>query len=109
MQSDMRQKDLFPEVIVVPSTQPPAASSSVPEHDDLPAEELEKAPGAFKIIGEAAKFLDVPQHVLRFWEARFSQIRPLKRSGGRRYYRQEDMEVLSTIKNLLYKQGYTIK
>jgi DNA-binding transcriptional MerR regulator len=68
-----------------------------------------KAPGAFKTISEAAGFLGVPQHVLRFWESRFSQIKPLKMRGGRRYYRPEDMEVLSTIQHLLYKQGYTIK
>lgn len=68
-----------------------------------------KAPGAFKTISEAAGLLGVPQHVLRFWESRFSQIKPLKMRGGRRYYRPEDMEVLSTVKHLLYKQGYTIK
>jgi DNA-binding transcriptional MerR regulator len=68
-----------------------------------------KAPGAFKTISEVAGFLGVPQHVLRFWESRFSQIKPIKSRGGRRYYRQEDIEVLSTIKHLLYKQGYTIK
>ena len=69
----------------------------------------EKNPDAFKTISEAAKSLDVPQHVLRFWESRFAQIKPLKMAGGRRYYRPDDMEILSTIKNLLYKQGYTIK
>ena len=72
-------------------------------------EELEKAPGAFKTISETAKILDVPQHVLRFWESRFPQIKPLKLNGGRRYYRPEDIEILTTIKHLLYKQGYTIK
>lgn len=69
----------------------------------------EKEPTAFKTISEASALLSVPQHVLRFWESRFSQIKPLKRSGGRRYYRPEDMEILSTIKQLLYKQGYTIE
>lgn len=69
----------------------------------------EKSPHAFRTISEAATLLDVPQHVLRFWESRFPQIKPLKRSGGRRYYRPEDMDILTTIKNLLYKQGYTIK
>lgn len=71
--------------------------------------EDEKADTAFKNISEAASLLDVPQHVLRFWESRFSQIKPLKLRGGRRYYRPEDIEILSSIKNLLYKQGYTIK
>ncbi len=69
----------------------------------------EKSPSAFKTISEAADILGVPQHVLRFWEGRFPQIKPLKLRGGRRYYRPEDMEVLLTVKNLLYKQGYTIK
>ncbi|MFW0777655.1 MAG: MerR family transcriptional regulator [Rickettsiales bacterium] len=68
-----------------------------------------KAPNAFKTISEVATFLNVPQHVLRFWESKFSQIKPLKLRGGRRYYRPEDIETLSTIKTLLYKQGYTIK
>lgn len=68
----------------------------------------EKAPNAFKTISEVADFLGLPQHVLRFWESRFSQIKPLKMRGGRRYYRPDDIEVLSTIKHLLYKQGYTI-
>jgi DNA-binding transcriptional MerR regulator len=80
-------------------------------HDQDLAEELdaEKAPSAFKTISEAAAFLEVPQHVLRFWESRFPQIKPLKLRGGRRYYRPEDIDILSTIKNLLYKQGYTIE
>jgi len=79
-------------------------------HDAGPVIETEgKAPGAFKTISEAAGLLGVPQHVLRFWESRFAQIKPLKMRGGRRYYRPEDMEILSTIKHLLYKQGYTIK
>ncbi len=69
----------------------------------------DKAPGAFKTISEVANSLSVPQHVLRFWESRFAQIKPLKLRGGRRYYRPEDIEVLTTIKSLLYKQGYTIK
>ncbi len=68
-----------------------------------------KADTAFKTISEAAAILDVPQHVLRFWESRFSQIKPLKMGGGRRYYRPEDIDILSKIHNLLYKQGYTIK
>lgn len=73
----------------------------------LPAEE-EKAPNAFKTISEVADTLDVPQHVLRFWESRFPQIKPLKLRGGRRYYRPEDIDTLAIIKTLLYQQGYTI-
>lgn len=70
---------------------------------------LQKSATAFKTISEAADMLNVPQHVLRFWESRFSQIKPLKMGGGRRYYRPEDIDILSKIQNLLYKQGYTIK
>lgn len=69
----------------------------------------EKAPNALRTISEAAEMLDVPQHVLRFWETKFSQIKPLKRNGGRRFYRPQDLEVLQQIKHLLYAQGYTIK
>jgi DNA-binding transcriptional MerR regulator len=68
-----------------------------------------KSAGAFRTISEVASDLEVPQHVLRFWETRFSQIRPLKRAGGRRYYRPEDVELLRRIRALLYQQGYTIK
>lgn len=70
---------------------------------------MDKAPDAFRTISEVAEDLDLPQHVLRFWETRFSQIRPLKRGGGRRYYRPEDVELLRGIRQLLYGQGYTIK
>lgn len=70
---------------------------------------LEKSPEAFRTISEAAEELGVEQHVLRFWETKFTQIKPLKRRGGRRYYRPEDMEVLHRIRHLLYKQGFTIK
>lgn len=76
--------------------------------DTLPSHDDEKAPEAFKTISEVASLLNVPQHVLRFWESRFSQVRPLKLRGGRRYYRPEDIDVLSSIHHLLYKQGYTI-
>ena len=69
----------------------------------------EKSPSALRTISEAADMLDVPQHVLRFWETKFAQIKPLKRNGGRRFYRPEDIAVLQQIKHLLYKQGYTIK
>lgn len=68
-----------------------------------------KSEGAFRTISEVAEELDVPQHVLRFWESRFSQIRPLKRGGNRRYYRPEDVDLLYRIRDLLYKEGYTIK
>lgn len=68
-----------------------------------------KAAGAFRTISEVAADLNVPQHVLRFWETRFAQIRPLKRAGGRRYYRPEDVELLRRIRELLYNNGYTIK
>ena len=70
---------------------------------------MDKAPDAFRIISEVADELDVPQHVLRFWETRFTQIRPLKRGGGRRYYRPEDVALLRLIRELLYDEGYTIK
>ena len=68
-----------------------------------------KSAGAFRTISEVAAALDVPQHVLRFWESKFSQVRPLKRGGGRRYYRPEDIELLRAIRGLLYDDGYTIK
>ncbi len=68
-----------------------------------------KSASAFRTISEVADFLDVQQHVLRFWETKFSQVRPLKRGGGRRYYRPEDVELLSTIHHLLETEGYTIK
>jgi DNA-binding transcriptional MerR regulator len=70
---------------------------------------LDKAPDAFRTISEVADDLDVPQHVLRFWETRFKEIKPLKRAGGRRYYRPEDVELLRGIRQLLYGQGYTIR
>src|SRR5690348_7807462 len=70
---------------------------------------MEKSPDAFRTISEAADELDLPQHVLRFWETRFSTIKPLKRGGGRRYYRPEDVLLLKGIRHLLYDQGFTIK
>ncbi len=69
----------------------------------------EKSPTALKTIGEAAEILNVPQHVLRFWETKFPQIKPLKRNGGRRFYRPQDIEALLLIRHLLYQQGYTIE
>ena len=70
---------------------------------------MEKSPEAFRTISEAAEELSLPQHVLRFWETRFSSIKPLKRGGGRRYYRPEDVQLLKGIRHLLYDQGFTIK
>jgi DNA-binding transcriptional MerR regulator len=70
---------------------------------------LDKAPDAFRTISEVAEDLDIPQHVLRFWETRFSQIKPMKRSGGRRYYRPDDVDLLRGIRRLLYGEGYTIR
>ena len=69
----------------------------------------EKAPEAFRTISEVADDLDVPQHVLRFWESRFREIRPMKRGGGRRYYRPDDVDLLRGIRHLLYGEGYTIR
>lgn len=68
-----------------------------------------KSPDAFRTISEVAEDLDIPQHVLRFWETRFPQIKPLKRGGGRRYYRPDDVALLKGIRRLLYGEGYTIK
>ena len=70
---------------------------------------VQKAPGAYQTISEVSVQLDVPAHVLRFWESKFSVLKPLKRSGGRRYYRTEDIQLLKSIKSLLYDEGYTIK
>lgn len=70
---------------------------------------MDKSPDAFRTISEVADDLDLPQHVLRFWETRFTQIKPMKRGGGRRYYRPDDVELLKGIRTLLYDQGYTIK
>jgi len=70
---------------------------------------LDKAPDAFRTISEVAEDLDIPQHVLRFWETRFTQIKPMKRSGGRRYYRPDDVDLLKGIRRLLYGEGYTIR
>ena len=68
-----------------------------------------KSADAFRTISEVSDELEVPQHVLRFWETKFSQVRPLKRGGGRRYYRPNDIELLRRIRDLLYREGYTIK
>jgi DNA-binding transcriptional MerR regulator len=70
---------------------------------------MNKSPDAFRTISEVADDLDLPQHVLRFWETRFREIKPLKRGGGRRYYRPDDIDLLRGIKHLLYEEGYTIR
>lgn len=84
-------------------------SFPVSNDDDKRSKPTEKSPNALRTISEAADLIDVPQHVLRFWETKFSQIKPLKRNGGRRFYRPADIDVLQQIKFLLYRQGYTIK
>jgi len=73
------------------------------------ARTVTKSPTAYRTISEVSEELNVPQHVLRFWETRFGQVRPLKRGGGRRYYRPEDVGLLRRIQKLLYQEGYTIK
>ena len=70
---------------------------------------MDRAADAFRTISEVAEDLDLPQHVLRFWETRFTQIKPMKRGGGRRYYRPDDIELLRAIRHLLYGEGYTIR
>jgi len=70
---------------------------------------VDKSPEAFRTISEVAVDLDVPQHVLRFWETKFAHVKPLKRAGGRRYYRPEDLDLLRGIRSLLYRDGLTIK
>ena len=82
---------------------PPSGTLPPPPHRPR------KAPSAFRTISEVADDLHIPQHVLRFWETKFPQLKPLKRGGGRRYYRPEDIALLRRISDLLYTQGYTIK
>jgi DNA-binding transcriptional MerR regulator len=79
------------------------------DHADAARTRARKAPTAFRTISEVAEDLHIPQHVLRFWETKFPQLKPLKRGGGRRYYRPEDIALLRRISDLLYTQGYTIK
>jgi DNA-binding transcriptional MerR regulator len=83
--------------------------STVAAGDDQLGARAEKSASAFRTISEVSETIDVPQHVLRFWETKFPQIRPMKRGGGRRYYRPEDVELLRRIRSLLYNEGYTIK
>ena len=81
----------------------------LPDDSEPPRLRAKKAPTAFRTISEVADELHIPQHVLRFWETKFPQIKPLKRGGGRRYYRPDDIQLLRRISDLLYIQGYTIK
>jgi len=83
---------------------PPSAEPEHPNRRGAP-----KSAEAFRTISEVAQELEVPQHVLRFWESRFPQVKPLKRAGGRRYYRPDDVVLLRRIRQCLYDQGYTIK
>jgi DNA-binding transcriptional MerR regulator len=85
------------------------AEASTAEDTDPARVRLKKAPNAFRTISEVADELHIPQHVLRFWETKFPQVKPLKRGGGRRYYRPDDISLLRRISDLLYIQGYTIK
>jgi len=85
-------------------------TQNIPNRRPMKAKDtVQKSAGAFRTISEVADELRVEQHVLRFWETKFSQIKPLKRGGGRRYYRPEDVELLKNIHHLLYQEGYTIK
>jgi len=86
-----------------------AASAGASAEGGEGAGKPRKAPNAFRTISEVADDLHIPQHVLRFWESKFSQVKPLKRGGGRRYYRPDDIALLRRISDLLYIQGYTIK
>ncbi len=94
-----------PEDDLPPGDLPPGESSV----GDSSRARAKKAPNAFRTISEVADELHIPQHVLRFWETKFPQIKPLKRGGGRRYYRPDDILLLRRISDLLYIQGYTIK
>src|SRR6266478_2831336 len=87
----------------------PIATERAPTAASAAGRRLEKSSSAFRTISEVSQDLDVPQHVLRFWETRFAQIRPMKRGGGRRYYRPDDVDLLRGIRHLLYGEGYTIR
>jgi len=81
----------------------------MPDVENSPALKTQKSPDAFRTISEVAEELDVPQHVLRFWETKFPVVKPLKRGGGRRYYRPADVDLIRGIRDLLYTHGFTIK
>jgi DNA-binding transcriptional MerR regulator len=89
--------------------EPPINDNGVPRAAPEIAEGEDKAPSAYRTISEVSAQLDVPQHVLRFWETKFAPLRPMKRGGGRRYYRPEDVTLLAKIKGWLYDEGLTIK
>jgi DNA-binding transcriptional MerR regulator len=91
------------------ATLPRSLGDVPPDEDPAGEERPRKSSSAFRTISEVADELDVAQHVLRFWESKFPQVRPLKRGGGRRYYRPEDVDLLRQIRKLLYDEGYTIK
>ncbi|MDE7547376.1 MerR family transcriptional regulator [Acetobacter fabarum] len=98
--------------MTIDGTFPPSESAqdvSDVDRDIMESGSVEKGPHAFRTISEVADELHVPQHTLRLWETQFHQVRPLKRGGGRRYYRPEDMVLLARITDLLYNQGYTVK
>lgn len=106
--STVTTQNLTPEL--QPKATPAADTQSLPNRRPMKAKvSAQKSAGAFRTISEVADDLRVEQHVLRFWETKFSQIKPLKRGGGRRYYRPEDVELLKNIHHLLYQEGYTIK
>jgi DNA-binding transcriptional MerR regulator len=94
-----------------PAYHPPADGDEAADPHGLEGGRLrlKKAPNAFRTISEVADELHIPQHVLRFWETKFPQVKPLKRGGGRRYYRPDDIALLRRVSDLLYIQGYTIK
>lgn len=93
-----------------PNRQQDAVTQNIPNKRPLKkADKAQKSPSAFRTISEVADEMGVQQHVLRFWESKFSQIKPLKRGGGRRYYRPEDVALITQIHKLLYTEGYTIK
>jgi DNA-binding transcriptional MerR regulator len=89
--------------------EPPRLTSPASDPVEGRARLTGKSVSAFRTISEVSLDLDVPQHVLRFWESKFTQLRPLKRGGGRRYYRPEDVDLIRRIHSLLYREGYTIK
>jgi len=92
-----------------PTNSRASAVEPAPPDDPRGQEAMEKSSEAYRTISEAAEELDLPQHVLRFWETRFPQVRPLKRGGGRRFYRPDDLDLLRAIRHLLYGEGYTIR
>jgi DNA-binding transcriptional MerR regulator len=106
--TSINQSSLKPEV--QPELTEEQVTQKLPNRRPMKAKQpQQKSAGAFRTISEVATDLNVEQHVLRFWETKFAQIKPLKRGGGRRYYRPEDVELIKNIHHLLYQEGYTIK